>query len=237
MTQLGWAGGVTGPRPRGMAGVGARRLDEIDFLASIAKIADIRAGQSFIREGDPAAHYVLVTAGTARLCKALPDGRRAITAFAGPGDFLGLAATGHYAATAEAMEPVRIARYKRAEMAAATVTFPSLAGLMLLALSNELAAAQSHILLLGRMTAREKLAAFLIGRVIGRGRDLALPFARIDIADYLGLTTETVSRAFSALKRDGMIVINHAASITICDYFALNALATGADPRSAPLLA
>ena len=233
MMQLGLADGVARPGPRGMAVVRARRLDEIDFLASIAKIADIQQGQSFIREGDPAAHYVLLTAGSARLCKLLPDGRRAITAFAGPGDFLGLATTGHYAATAEAMEPVRIARYPRAAVAAATVTFPSLGALLLLATSDELAAAQTHMLLLGRMSAREKLAAFLIGRVVGRNRELVLPLARIDIADYLGLTTETVSRAFSALKRDGMIVINGSASITICNYFALNALATGAGPRLA----
>ena len=210
-----------------------RRPDEFDMLARIARIADIMPGQGFIREGDPAAHYVLVTAGCARLSKQLPDGRRAITGFAGPGDFLGVATTDCYATTAEAIDTVRIVRYKRADIVPVLAAFPALANVLLVAAASELAAAQAHMLLLGRMNAREKLAAFLIGRVVARNRDVILTLARIDIADYLGLTVETISRAFGALKRDGMIAVNSAASITICDYLALKALASGANPRSA----
>ncbi|MBC7634402.1 MAG: helix-turn-helix domain-containing protein [Acetobacteraceae bacterium] len=210
-----------------------KRLDEVDILAQIAKVADIIPGQCFIREGDPAAHYVLVTAGSVRVFKALPDGRRAITGFAGPGDFLGLAALDCYATTAEAINAVQIVRYKRLDMAPVLAAFPALATLLLVAAASELVAAQAHMMLLGRMNAREKLAAFLMGRVVARNRDVALPLARVDLADYLGLTVETISRAFGALKRDGMIVIHNAASITICDYLALKALASGADPRLA----
>src|SRR5215472_14944779 len=82
-------------------------------LASIAVVSDVAAGHCFIREGEPANSFFNVTAGTAKLFKLLPDGRRQITGFVGPGHFLGLAVSDTYAFSAEAIEAVRYCRFSR----------------------------------------------------------------------------------------------------------------------------
>lgn len=195
-------------------------------LAALAHGLTIPAGRQFIDEGDPAEHFFNVTCGTAKLFKLLPDGRRQITGFAGVGDFLGLAVSATYAFGAEAIEPMRICRFSRSKLRTLLEDFPALERRLLEVAANELVMAQEQMLLLGRKTARERLASFLIARQ-SRADAVRLPMTRTDIADYLGLTIETVSRTLTWLRGQRLIEIPAAAEIVIRDRAALERLATG----------
>jgi CRP/FNR family transcriptional regulator len=185
--------------------------EERDRISSI--ITTVRCGprQTIFHEGDPADHLFNVTGGTVKLYKLLPDGRRQITGFLFPGDFLGLAMIDCYAYSAEAVGEVSLCRFPRLKLEALLEEFPKVEKRLLGMASNELAAAQDQMLLLGRKTAREKIASFLLllarRAVDADGPDdvLELPMSRTDIADYLGLTIETVSRTLTGFKKVGII--------------------------------
>jgi CRP/FNR family transcriptional regulator len=215
----------------------AIEIPDLERLAALAVTLSIEPGRSFIEEGDPAEHFFNVTAGTAKLFKLLPDGRRQITGFAGTGHFLGLAVSTTYSFSAEAVEPMRVCRFSRSKLKVLLGDFPAMEARLLEVASNELVAAQEQMLLLGRKTARERLASFLIGRLEVPAHCSApltvppntvqLPMTRADIADYLGLTIETVSRTLTRLKSEGLIDIPTSASILLRNRRALESLATG----------
>jgi CRP/FNR family transcriptional regulator len=125
---------------------------------------------------------------------------------------LGFANDDAYAYSAEAVTHVGLCRFQRRKLEVLLRQHPKLEQHLLAVASNELVAAQEQMLLLGRKSAREKLASFLINlpdRVVRRGlpdNPIDLPMTRNDIGDYLGLTTETVSRVFARFKREGTIV-------------------------------
>ncbi len=211
---------------------------DLHHLAAAATPILIPAGHGFIGEGDCANSFYNITQGTARLFKLLPDGRRQITGFAGPGSFLGLAANKYYAFGAEAMDPMRICRFSRSDMTALLEDFPALEQRLLAVACSELALAQEQMLLLGRKTARERLASFLVNRVAAtphcphppmssQPQSLNLPMSRADIADYLGLTIETVSRTFSKLRAEQLIALPSAGEVMFRDLDALQAVANG----------
>lgn len=202
-------------------------------LASAAVVATAPAGTTFIEEGEPAGAFFNITAGTAKLFKLLPDGRRQITGFVGVGHFLGLAVSDTYAFSAEAIDDVRYCRFSRARLRGLLDDYPLMEKRLLEVASNELVAAQEQMLLLGRKTARERLASFLMAQSSqgvachqARGR-FALPMTRGDIADYLGLTIETVSRTLTKLRTEGLIEIPSATEVAIRDREALEAVAGG----------
>ena len=202
-------------------------------LASIAVVTEAPPGLCFIDEGEPASCFFNITAGTAKLFKLLPDGRRQITGFVGPGHFLGLAVSDTYAFSAEAMERVRYCRFRRTRLRALLDDFPLMEKRLLEVAANELVAAQEQMLLLGRKTARERLASFLHlqsrqGVPCGHARHrFILPMTRHDIADYLGLTIETVSRTLTKLRADGLIDVLSQSEVVICEPQALEGLALG----------
>ena len=203
---------------------------DIERLSTIAVSLTIEAGRTFIEEGDPAEHFFNVTAGTAKLFKLLPDGRRQITGFAPRGTFLGLAVSSTYAFGAEAVEAMRVCRFSRAKLRLLLDDFPAMETRLLEVASNELVAAQEQMLLLGRKTARERLASFLVTRASCGARyaeKVTLPMTRSDIADYLGLTIETVSRTLTRFKSERLIDIPSASEIVMRDHGALESLATG----------
>jgi CRP/FNR family transcriptional regulator len=212
--------------------------DDLDRLGQAAVTVTVQPGHSFIQEGDPAEHFFNVTSGTAKLFKLLPDGRRQVTGFAGVGTFLGLAVSTAYAFSAEALDVVRVCRFSRSKLRGLLDDFPALEKRLLEVASNELVVAQEQMLLLGRKTARERLASFLIARAAltphcaGRGglgmhERLLLPMTRSDIADYLGLTIETVSRTLSRFKSEKLIEIPSNSEIVVLRHEALEELATG----------
>ena len=212
-------------------------IDEGDIsrLAEAAVETIIPPGRGFIEEGAPATDFFNVTAGTVKLFKALPDGRRQITGFAAPGHFLGLAVSDSYAFGAEAIDTVRVCRFSREKMTELLDDFPKLERRLLEEASNELVAAQNQMLLLGRKTARERVASFLLDQMsigqppAGNGGPcrLNLPMTRGDIADYLGLTIETVSRTLSWMRSQGMIEVGKGYAITLLSVSRLDVLASG----------
>nr|WP_294503844.1 cyclic nucleotide-binding domain-containing protein [uncultured Rhodopila sp.] len=207
--------------------------EALSRLAGLATVVEIGAGIGFIHEGESAEHFFNLTEGSAKVYKLLPDGRRQITGFVQAGDFLGLAAGRTYAFSAEALEPVRACRFSRPRLRAFLDDFPALERRLLEQASNELVVAQEQMLLLGRKTARERVASFLRSRaaLVLATRDsdgLSLSMSRADIADYLGLTIETVSREFTALRKSAVIEIRNASEVTIRHPSALKLIADGA---------
>lgn len=204
---------------------------------------EIPAGATFIEEGQPATAFFNVTRGTARLFKLLADGRRQITGFAHVGHLLGLAVSDTFAFSAEAIEPVQLCRFSRPRLRALLDDFPAMEKRLLEVAANELVAAQEQMLLLGRKTARERVASFLLmqSRQVqsrqGQSRQggvsealpgwIPVPMTRSDIADYLGLTIETVSRTLTRFRAEGLIEIPSHAALVIRDREALGNLADG----------
>jgi CRP/FNR family transcriptional regulator len=190
-------------------------------------------GQTFIDEGSPAGSFFNITSGTVKLFKLLPDGRRQITGFLRAGDFLGLAVSSTYAFSAEAIGRVCYCRFARSRLRTLLAELPQMEHRLLEVASNELVAAQEQMLLLGRKTARERVASFLVAQArrspaasVG-AIAVSLPMTRADIADYLGLTIETVSRTMTRLRRDGLIAFDAPSEIRIQDWAVLERIADG----------
>ena len=206
---------------------------ELHHLSSIVTGLELVPGDALFHEGDPAAYLFNVTAGAMKVYKLLADGRRQITGFLFAGDFLGLANKEVYAYSAEAVSHVALCRFPRRKLDALMERFPKLESRLLGMASHELAVAQEQMLLLGRKTAKERLASFLLmlSRAAARrgqdGNPVLVPMSRSDIGDYLGLTTETVSRSFTQLKRDRIIAAESGNRIRLVDDDALHDLAEG----------
>ena len=161
----------------------------------------------------------------------LADGRRQVTGFLFPGDFLGLGNDKSYRYSAEALTPAMLCRFKRAALQEALQKFPAMEQRLFGMASNELAAAQDQMVLLGRKTAHEKLASFLLmlsKRAERRGQKptpIPLAMNRSEIGDYLGLTIETTSRVFTKMKQSGVIALLPSSHIDIRDFDALEEMA------------
>ncbi|HJQ59202.1 MAG TPA: cyclic nucleotide-binding domain-containing protein [Vineibacter sp.] len=170
--------------------------------------------QELFEEGDAAQYVFNITSGTVSLFKTLADGRRQITGFLSDGDFVGLAHGDTCAYTAEALTPVEACRFPRDRFERYLVEHPQVERRLLQIASTELAAAQAQMLVLGRKTASERLASFLLSlseKSVARGRPgspIALPMSRGEIGDYLGLTLETVSRTMTQLRKTGAIELD-----------------------------
>ena len=177
-------------------------------------------------EAEPAEYVYKVVSGVVRTCKLLSDGRRQIGSFLLPGDIFGLEATVEHRFTAEAVSDVSLIFVKRSALTALAARDGKVANELWSAATADLRAAQEHVLLLGRKSAQERLAAFLLEmaeRTTG-GEAVDLPMSRLDIADYLGLTIETVSRTITQLENAGAISLPTTRRIRIRDRAALNRL-------------
>jgi CRP/FNR family transcriptional regulator len=211
----------------------AMKSEDLVHLASARTHQQVSAGETFLNEGDAASHFFNLIEGAVKVFKLLPDGRRQITGFLFAGDLLGLAFNESYSYSAEAITPVKLCRFPRRQLERLLDEFPRMEKRLLAMASNELAAAQEQMMLLGRKTAHERIASFLLSlarREERSGRDgatLHLPMTRTDIADYLGLTTETASRVFTSLRKRGAIELEAADSVHLADRDALEELATG----------
>lgn len=203
-------------------------VHQLDNMVSHQKFI---AKQILFEEGEAADYVFNVAAGTLKLYKMLPDGRCQVTGFLYPGDFLGLSANGTYSYGAEAVTPVMLCRFKATELRALFDEYPQLRERMLEVANDELSAAQEQILLLGRKTPIERLASFLL--VVSRkyqdralpGNPIDLAMNRNDISDYLGLTIETVSRAFTKLRNQSVIELPESNHVVIKDLERLEEIA------------
>ncbi len=186
---------------------------ELRELAHLSRHVHLGACETVFAQEEMTTSFYNLLEGIMRLYKLLPDGRRQIIGFALPGDFLGLAASARHNFSAEAIGHAVLCQFSKSAFARFSETRPDLLRRINELAVRELSQAQNHLVLLGRRSAEEKVATFLVGwrdrlvHLSGPSRMVPLPMSRQDIADYLGLTIETVSRTFTKFERDGVIEI------------------------------
>jgi len=227
--QVGNTGQQYGYAERGHGHNDVAQSGQLDALVALERIGTrlrfSRNGEIYA-EGDTSDCWYKVVSGTVRVCKLLTDGRRHIAEFCFSGDCFGLDGSDERAYSAEAVGDVIVMRYRRKATDQLVDQNPAVARLLRDAMLRNLAAAHEHTLLLGRMTAPERVAAFLLEMFEwrDRARALDLPMSRNDIADYLGLTIETVCRTLSLFKREGVIALPNPHRIELLDRGALEAM-------------
>jgi CRP/FNR family transcriptional regulator len=174
-------------------------------------VEQFAAGSALFWEGDPAKHVFEVVEGVLRIFKFLSDGRRAITGFLYPGDLVGVSMRDVYLYNAEAVTPIKIRRFASASFQEAINLSPELRPQLFARLCDEMASAQDQMVLLSRKNAEERICTFLLllAKRASCGKNLStnieIPMTRLDMADYLGLTIETVSRTVTSLIGRGII--------------------------------
>jgi CRP-like cAMP-binding protein len=185
--------------------------DEQRRLALIATIAHFPRGAVLFEENQEVRFIYNIVQGAVKTYHVLEDGSAAITAFLFPEDLVGLAEDGRYVDTAEAVEPVTAYRLPIEQLGTLLRGDAELEMHFLCKVCHELRAAQRHTILLTHRRARAKIVLFLhlieAQAAIAQGSSsvIKLPMQRRDIASYLGLSIEAVSRALHELKRDGIL--------------------------------
>jgi CRP/FNR family transcriptional regulator len=214
-------------RIRHRAICGALSRDGLARINQIARQKTYRDGETIFIEGDEVNYLGNVLSGVVKLSKLLPDGREQIVGLQFASDFVGRAFKDKATCNAEAATDVELCIFPRKPFEALLNDLHVLEDQLFANTLDELDAARDWLLLLGRRSAREKVARFLLmiaRRVpnIGCGDDedtnvicFDLPLRRADIADFLGITIETVSRQFTRLKADGLIEVERSQTITV----------------------
>ncbi len=210
---------------------GARNQPPADPHTLLGSLEMMGARMPFTRneeiygEGEPAEYLYKVVSGTVRTYKILSDGRRQIGAFHLPGDIFGLEAGDEHAFSAEAISPSVVLVIKRSTVITRAARDSDIAHQLWNLTAGELHRTQGHILLLIK-SAQERVAGFLL-EMAGRspaGNEVDLPMSRQDIADYLGLTIETISRTLTQLENAAAIALPTSRRIVLCNRSALNRL-------------
>ena len=203
----------------------SRTADRSVTLSGVAR--DLSRGEELFAEGDPSDFFYKVTSGTVRTYKLLSDGRRQIDEFHLCGDIFGLEPGDQHRFSAEAVDDASVVMFRRRRFAAIALDDPALGDQVMASLMHNLERAHDHMMLLGRKSAQERIATFLLdmSKRIAKGDSFDLPMQRSDIADHLGLTIETVSRTLTQFARDGLIKLAAASrSVVLCDKAALRRL-------------
>jgi len=189
---------------------------ELDFLFSEGSERHFEPGEHLMTEGDRTDYFFDLLDGTVALARNGRDGRRQILAFLGARQFLGASSTERYPNLATALTEVQAITYPRSALEKALESSPIFGSEFRKVLTRILESAHDHIYTIGQRSAVERVASFLLYLRANQARFSAkgprekselidLPMTRLDIADFLGLTIETVSRAFSALKKSEVI--------------------------------
>lgn len=203
----------------------ARGMDKAVTLSGVART--LTRGEEVFAEGEPSDFFYRVTSGTVRTYKLLSDGRRQIDEFHLAGDIFGLEPGEQHRFSAEAVDDATVVMFRRRRFAAIAQEDPTLGDQVMASLMHNLQRAHDHMLLLGRKSAQERIATFLLdmSKRIATGDSFDLPMQRSDIADHLGLTIETVSRTLTQFAREGLIKLAAASrSVVLCDKAALRRL-------------
>lgn len=202
---------------RHQAVCGAMDDVQVKKLAQIAHRKKISAGQTIISDEEPVDFFANVISGAIKLTKTLPDGRQQIVGLLFAPDFLGRAYSKNNPYTAEAATDVEICTFPNAAFERLVGEYPELQQRLFQHTLDELDAARDWMLLLGRKTAEEKVASFLymlarrslltgcVHKANPGAAAFELPLTRSDMADYLGLTIETVSRQLTRLKTSNVV--------------------------------
>ncbi|MEL7114810.1 MAG: Crp/Fnr family transcriptional regulator [Pseudomonadota bacterium] len=207
---------------RNLSLCGALSDEEIGALNAISTRRKLSAGEIYAVEGDEAQTFANVVDGVAKLVRGMEDGREQIVGLLFPSDFMGRTfgevRPARIPYTVEAATDLEICTFNSASFEAAVEEFPALERKLLQRTLNELDAARDWMLLLGRKSAGERVATFLhhiakrcMASHCGDGGTqygFDLPLSRSDMADFIGLTIETVSRQISKLRKDGILVMD-----------------------------
>ena len=201
--------GFAGPGHDSLKIAQSGQLDALVALERIGTRLSFSRNDEIYAEGDASDCWYKVVSGTVRICKLLADGRRHIAEFCFSGDCFGVDDINERPYSAEAVDNAVVMRYRRNATEQLIDHNAALARLLRNTMLRDLAHAHGRTLLLGRMTAPERVAAFLLEMFEQRDRTkiLDLPMSRNDIADYLGLTIETVSRTLTRLAREKALLI------------------------------
>lgn len=193
-------------------GITADGDDPIDAMGARLHVS---RGSEIYADEDPAEFVYKIVSGAVRVVKLLSDGRRQISSFHFAGDTFGLEAGDSHSFSAEAIADTVVAVVKRTALMALAERDAEFARRLWEKAARDLASAQQHMLLLGRKSALERIATFLVdmAKRHGTGDAADLPMSRQDMADYLGLTVETVSRTLTQLEEEGVIQAHHSRHI------------------------
>lgn len=183
----------------------------------------LAAHEPLAHEGDDSNYIYEIIEGVVSSCKIFSDGRRQIVAFAYPGELVGLGHQGTYRYDFEAVSVAKVRAIPKTQLLNAIRERPEMAEKLLDMATSEVAQVQEHSINLGRKTALERVASFLVDlaeRKGGADDDVAvfeLPMSRAEIADFLGLTIETVSRNLTKLRARHVIEVTQMTNLTIPD--------------------
>ncbi len=193
----------------------------------------LQAHEHLFVAGDAQTRVYQILEGVVGIYELLPDGRRQIVTFCHPGDFIGLDHPERFSHSAEALCAAKVRCIPLTAMDRLISSEPGFGQALLRVLSSELAETREQLLSLGRKSAHEKVATFLL-RIARRNEreganacDLHLPMKRSEIADYLGLTIETVSRNITKLKASNCIRLNSNSRVEVLDMDLLESYAEG----------
>jgi CRP-like cAMP-binding protein len=217
------------PRPQPVHGITeaapAKTGHFLEALNAKATTLHLLRDATILKQDAPVRHCHLVVSGCIRTVRLLPDGRRQLAEFLLPGDLFGIESLGRHEFGAEAVTGATVRRYARRDVDALAAVDATFARHLHTAMAAQLRIGLERIVTLGRRTASERISGFLLdmaGRMsVAEQVEFELPMNRADMADYLGLTVETVSRAMTCLGRSGIIAVNRA-RITIRDRLALD---------------
>ena len=209
------------PAPRGAPALTADPLGVEGVRMTYPRNAEI------FGESEPAACVYRVLKGVVRTYRILNDGRRQISEFFLPGDVFGLEAGADHRTSAEAVSDCEVIAIRRSQLAERAASDAATAHKLWALTMHHLRRSEEHMLVLGRKSACERLAWFLMDmseRIPAPDR-LELPVSRQDIADFLGLTIETVSRTMTQLQDDEVIALEGCRQVLMRDKQALLDLA------------
>jgi CRP-like cAMP-binding protein len=177
-------------------------------------------------EGEPAEYLYRVVSGTVRSCKLLDDGRRQVTGFYMIGEVFGIEPDEEHQFSAEAVNDTVVLVVKRSVIIGLAARDADIARQLWAMTARELQRVQNHMLVLGCMGAKQRVAAFLLQMALrgSGGNEIELPMSRQDIADYLGMTVETVSRTMTQLENDAAIGLASSRRIVLRDRTTLTRL-------------
>jgi CRP/FNR family nitrogen fixation transcriptional regulator len=197
-----------------------------DSLAGLGARIPYERNSEIFGEDEPADYVYVVLSGAVRTYNILTDGRRHIEAFHLAGDMFGLETGADHRMAAEAVVKSNVLVVKRSALFSQLGRDPELGAELWHQTARNHERARAHMLVLGRKTAQERLVAFLLemSERLASKTSLDLPMSRQDIADYLGLTIETVSRMLTQLERDGLIGLPTCRHVELRDRSALRSL-------------
>lgn len=217
--------------PAGIEGEDLRRLDEV-----VQRRRPLEPGERLFRIGDPLRSVYVASEGTFKTVGISESGEEHVLGFHLPGELFGLDAigSGYHRCEAVALGKARVCELPFNELATVASQLPSLQAQLLRVMGQSNDRDHDHVDLLSRRQASERIALFLHGlferyrRIGQQGNEFLLPMSRDEIARYLSLALETVSRSFSRLHEEGVIEVR-GRRIRILDSAALRAAATGCD--------